>query len=108
MSVELLEHRTAQRGLACAHFAGQLDKALALANPVEEMIVSLPVLRAVKQKPWIRRNVERRLCQAVMFEIHVCLLLAERVPVGNKESDTQGRPRTNVLSCVQTVTGHFL
>jgi hypothetical protein len=32
------------------------------------------MFRAVKQKAWVRRNVERRLCQAVILKIHAGLL----------------------------------
>ena len=61
MPVQLLQHRAAKGGLARADFAGQLDKALALADAVEQVVERFPVLGAVKQEPRVRRDVERGL-----------------------------------------------
>ena len=77
--VELLEHRAAKGRLARADLAGHLDKALALANPVEQVIERFPVFGAVEQEPRVRRDVERRLGQAIVIQVHA-ILAAERVP----------------------------
>lgn len=70
MTVELLEHSAAKGGLARANFAGELHETFALANSVKEVVEGFAMLRAIKQKPRIRRNVEGRFCQAVIIEIH--------------------------------------
>ena len=71
--VELFEQRAAQRRLARAHLAGELDEALALADAVKQMIDRLAMFRAVKQEARVRRDVERRLRQAVVIQIHARL-----------------------------------
>jgi hypothetical protein len=43
------------------------------------MIECFPVFRAVEQKPWVRRDVERRFFQAVIFQVHA-IPLAKTVP----------------------------
>ena len=70
MAVELIEHGTAKGGLARADFTGQLHKAFALANAVKQVIEGFTMFRAVKQEPRVRRDVERRLGQAVIVKIH--------------------------------------
>ncbi len=79
MPVELFQQRAAQRRLARADFAGELDKALALANAVEQVVECLAMLCAVEKEARVRRDVERRLLQSVKFQIHAALL-AETVP----------------------------
>ena len=49
MAVELLQHGSAQRRLARAHLAGELDEALALADAVQQVVVCLPVMPVVKE-----------------------------------------------------------
>ena len=61
INVELPKHRTADRGLARADFAGKLHKTLALPNAVKQMVVRLAMLLALKQEARVRREVERRL-----------------------------------------------
>ena len=73
-AVELFEHRAAEGRFARADFAGELHKSFALANAVKQMIERLTVLRAVKQKPRVRRDVERRLRQAIIVKIHRLIL----------------------------------
>ena len=73
IAVELFEHRAAEGGLARADFAGHLDKAFALANAVKQMVEGFAMLRAVKQEPRVRRDVERRLGQAVIVQIHAAI-----------------------------------
>jgi len=63
--VELFQQRAAERRLARAHLAGELHEALALADPVEQMIERLAVLGAVEKKARVRRDVERREFQSV-------------------------------------------
>src|SRR5262249_40958669 len=87
---ELFEHRAAERGLARADLAGGLHGAFGLANAVEQMIERLAMFRAVKQKPRVRRYVERRLRQAVILKVHA-RFLAGKVPGKRKES-ARGRP----------------
>ena len=55
------KHRAAKRRLARADFAGELHKALALADAVKQMVERLAMLPAVKKKARVRREVERRL-----------------------------------------------
>jgi hypothetical protein len=59
-----------------------LDETLPLANAVEQMIEGFTVFRAVKQETRVRRNVERRLFQAVIVQVHAGIL-AEKVPAKN-------------------------
>src|ERR1041385_2906573 len=67
---ELLQQRAAERGLARAHFAGELDESLPLPDAVEQMVERLAVLRTVEQEARVGRYVKWRLVQAVIFEIH--------------------------------------
>ena len=64
------EHRPADRRFARADFAGQLHETLPLADAVEQMVEGLAVFRAEKKEPRIRRKIERRFLQAVIFQIH--------------------------------------
>ncbi len=74
MSVELFQQGPAQGRFARADFAGELHKALALADAVEQMIERLAVLGAVKKEARVRRDVERRLLQSIKLQIHPELL----------------------------------
>ena len=58
-----------------------MDKALALADAVKQVVERLPVLWAVEQEPRVRRDVERGLRQAIVFQVHAPLA-AQRVPAG--------------------------
>src|SRR5665213_536428 len=74
MSVEMFQQRPAQGRLARADLAGELHKALALADAIEQMIERLAMLGAVKQEARVRRDVERRLLQSIKLQIHARLL----------------------------------
>ena len=100
-AVELFEQRAAKRRLARADFARELHEALALADAVKQMIVRLTVPPALKQKTRIRREVERRLFQTIVFQIHAGFL-AEIAPAGNKKGGTGVPP---VVSGVAPETG---
>ena len=62
---EFRENGTAERRFPGADFAGELDKSLALTNPIHDMIVSLAVLTGHKEIMRVRRDVERRFLQFV-------------------------------------------
>ncbi len=81
MTVELFEQRPAERRFARADFARELDKALALADAVEQVIIRLAVLRAVKQEARVGRNIKRGFFQPVIIQVHAHFL-AQKVPVG--------------------------
>ena len=83
MAIELFEQRAAQSRLAGADFARQLHEAFPLADAVKQMIERLAVFGAVKQKPRVRRDVERRLAQAVIVQVHDSLL-AKNGPDGSE------------------------
>ena len=70
MRAKLVEEGAAKRGFAGADFAGELDKALALTNAVEQVVEGFAMARAVKQEARIWSDVERRFFQAVIFQIH--------------------------------------
>ena len=57
---ELFEERAAKSGLAGTDFAGDLHKSFSFANAVKQVVESLTMFRAVKQKARIRRDAERR------------------------------------------------
>jgi len=78
-AVELFEQRAAQRRLARADLAGELHEALALADAVKQVIIRFAVSPAVKQKTRVRRKVERRQFQSIVFQIHTGFL-AEIAP----------------------------
>ena len=61
MPVELLQQRAAQRRLARAHLAGELDKTLPLANAVKQVVERLAMPGTVEKEVRVRRDVERRL-----------------------------------------------
>ena len=67
---ELFEQRSADGGLASAHLSGQLHKPLPFSNAKQKMVQRLAVLRAVEQEAWIWGDVERRLVQPVIVEVH--------------------------------------
>jgi hypothetical protein len=68
---EFFEQLTANRRLARADFAGELDEAFPLANAEQEMIERLLMLRAEKQKARVRRNIKRRFPQVVVLQVHL-------------------------------------
>ena len=70
MRAKLLQQRAAKRRLARADLAGELDKTLALADAVKQMVERLAMFRAVKKKARVRRDVERRFRQPIIFQIH--------------------------------------
>ena len=67
---KLFQQGAAEGGFARADLAGQLDKALALANAVEQMVEGLAMLGAEKQEPRIGCNVKGRFLQPVIFQVH--------------------------------------
>src|SRR5262249_40971123 len=67
---KLAEDRPTDRGLAGAHFAGDLNEALALADPEEDVIERFSVLVREEEKAGIRGDVERRLAKAVELVVH--------------------------------------
>ena len=70
MTVELFKHRPAKRGLARPDLACELDKALPLADAIQQVIERLAMFGAVEQEPRVRRDVERRFCQAIIVQVH--------------------------------------
>src|SRR6185503_8680348 len=68
---QLFEQRAAKSCLAGAHFAGELHKALALANPIQKVIQRLAMLGAQIKEARIRRNRERRFFQPIKLQISV-------------------------------------
>src|SRR5271163_2020009 len=93
MAVEFFQKRAAQSGFARADFAGELDKSLSLADSVKQMVEGLAMLAAVEKKARVRRDVERRLLQSVVFQIHAGLLA---------ENATQRQPKVfTAKSCKQ-------
>ena len=71
---QLLKQRPAEGGLSRADLSGKLNKTLALANTVKEVIERLAVFRAEKQEARIGRNVKRRFLQPVVFQVHSRIL----------------------------------
>src|ERR1039457_6562803 len=69
MAVELFQQGAAEGGFARADLAGELHKALALADAVEQMVEGFAMLGAVEKKARVRRDVERRLLQAIKLKI---------------------------------------
>jgi hypothetical protein len=84
LPVQLFQQRAAQRRLARADLARELDEALAFADAVEQMIERLAMLGTVEKKARVRRDVERRLIQSVEFQIHE-RLVAEIRPAGKEK-----------------------
>src|SRR5664279_638943 len=84
MRIELVQQRAAKRRLARADLARELHKTLPLADAVEQMVERFAMLGTVEKKARVRRDVERRVFQPVMFQIHR-RLLAETVPGGKEK-----------------------
>ena len=61
MCIQVLEHGATKSSFAGTHFAGELHEAFPFADTIEQVIESLAVFAAIKEKTWVRRNVERRL-----------------------------------------------
>src|SRR6266446_4125609 len=99
MSVELLEHRTAESRLAGANFAGELHETFPLPDPVEQMIECLAMLGAIKKKARVRRDVERRLAQAIVLQVHPASV-AKAMPQEKKRFENCKAPKT-------AARGHF-
>ena len=78
---KLFQHRPAERRLAGADFPRELDETFPLANAVEQMIQRLAMLGTEVQEARVRRNVERRLRQAIVFQIHASDLAKSVPPV---------------------------
>ena len=70
MLIQLFESRTTKCGLACADFAGELHEAFPFADAVQQMVERLAMFRGIKQKARVRRDVERRFCEAEKFLVH--------------------------------------
>src|SRR5205085_9706237 len=70
MPVELLEHRAAERRLAGANFPRELHEPFALPDTIKQVIECLAMLDAIKKKARVRRDVERRLAQAIILQVH--------------------------------------
>ena len=66
----MFEHGAAKGGLAGPDFAGDLDKAFALANAVKEMVERFAMLEAEEEKTGVRGDVKRRFFQTVILQIH--------------------------------------
>src|SRR5690606_26943637 len=69
---QLFEQQPAQRGLAGADLAGQLDEtaAAALADAVQQVRERVPVAFAQKHEARVGRDRERWLAEPVVVEIH--------------------------------------
>ena len=73
MVVQLLEHRAAKRRLARPDLAGHLNKALALANSVEQVVERFPVLGTVEQSQRKARGDRRNLFRGMNRGLQVNL-----------------------------------
>ena len=65
LAIELIERRTAQRGLPRPHLAGKDDDALAAADAREQIVEHRAVSRALIQRAWIGGETERLGLEAV-------------------------------------------
>ncbi len=57
-------------GRGGANFDGVLTKAFALSNDVKEVVEGFAGLKAEEQKAGVRRDVERRVFQPIICQIH--------------------------------------
>ena len=85
LRAELLEQRAAEGRLARADFAGDLDESFALPDAVKQMVECFAVLGTVKQEARVRRDVERRLFQAIILQVHGAVV-ARNLPNSPKSS----------------------
>ena len=79
MAVEVFEHGAAQGGFSRSDFTRKLHESLPLADSIKQMIECLAMLWAIEQKARVRRDVERWLTQAIVFQVHI-VFLAKMMP----------------------------
>jgi hypothetical protein len=75
--VELFDQVAAERRLARARLTGHEHEALAVVDAIEQLAFRLAILLRIEDEPWVRRQRERLVGQAVKLLVH-----SVTVPVG--------------------------